>query len=68
MPRKPQEVPTRPGSSLSLRPDETVLDAFVEGNEIAVAIIESWRFRIPVRVVSADDPFWQQIGEVTIVG
>jgi hypothetical protein len=67
MPRKtsPQETPSRPGSSLSLRPDQILLDAYVEGNEIAVAIVESWKFNHPVLVLPANDPLWRRIGEVT---
>jgi hypothetical protein len=32
------------------------MDAFVAGNEIAIAIVESWKFSAPIRVVDVPAP------------
>jgi hypothetical protein len=41
---------------LSLRPgDESVIDGFLEANPIAVAIIEAWRPKLPIRDVSPEE-------------
>jgi hypothetical protein len=35
-------------SPLSCRPDETVMSAFSAGSPHAIAIIEAWRFNLPI--------------------
>lgn len=42
-------------SALSLRPDELLAAACAEGNEIALQILECWRFSEPVTLMPAND-------------
>jgi hypothetical protein len=35
-------------SPLSCRPDETVMAAFAAGSPHAIAIVEAWRFNLPI--------------------
>ena len=68
-----EKVPSRvysrlPKSALSLRPDLTLMDAFVAGRPEAVAIIESWRFHEPVVQISADDFEESQRERVVFIG
>lgn len=39
----------------SLKPDENLMIAAAEGNPEAVAIVEAWRFKHPVRTVSSEE-------------
>ena len=41
-------------SALSLRPDATVMDAYIAGNGFAQAIVECWRFKFPIRTVTPE--------------
>jgi len=45
----------RPTLGLSLRPNESVMDDYIAKKAHAIAIIEAWRFRAPVRVVTPEE-------------
>ena len=41
-------------SALSLRPDRTVMEAYIAGDSYARAIVESWRFKFPIMTVTPE--------------
>ena len=55
-----------PKSSLSLRPDTSVMDGCLMNDPYAIAIRDSWRFHFPVRVMPQATfnacPTWGMIG------
>lgn len=56
---KPAKAPklweSLPKCGLSLRPDQTVMDAYVAGDENATAIIDAWKFHEPIIEVTPEE-------------
>jgi hypothetical protein len=54
-PKTQTTKPTMPRSALSLRPDVTVMDAFVHGSPVAKAIIDAYRFNLPITYMTPEE-------------
>lgn len=67
MPRKTSapDTPASPFSARSLRPDhQLIVDAVINQDAAAWAIVEAWKFSFPITHVEPDDPRLERIGEV----
>lgn len=44
----------------SLKPDAGLVEAAADGHPVAIAVVESWRFSIPIIQIPSNDPIWQR--------